>query len=79
MADKYKIKTVNDFLAIPEDKLEKCLDEFKVAVLATKAMVDLENAIGQVVGVKEVVFMPSFTWVDDEANNITINVIPSDR
>jgi hypothetical protein len=61
----YRIATVEDFLKVPEERLECCLSEFRT-VLRTFRL--FEAVIGRELE-------PAFTWVDDGENHITVDVM----
>jgi hypothetical protein len=57
----YEIKTVNDFLQIPENRLSACLKEFKIAISFGIACRDLQKIMD-----KDAPFnFPYFKWIDD--------------
>ena len=63
MTKTYEIRTLSDFLKVPNDRIEDCLKEFAVSLEFLKAnheLMGLEN--GQ---------MEFFNWTDDGKKNIT--------
>ena len=75
--EEYKIKTVDDFLQLPVDRIHDCLDEFAAMLVATKtasiALVDLCESLGQKVE-GSALRIPMFTWIDDGKKDQTFNV-----
>lgn len=59
MADKYKLVTLEDFLNIPEDKIENCLKEFKQYLDFMRPLKGLAE-------------LKSYTWLDDNKDSLTI-------
>ena len=78
MASEYIIETVNDFLKVPEDKIDLCLSEFKEALNISRLMMEIA-AIGYECTHGEkpqspLAMMPYFKWIDDGEKNITITI-----
>ena len=64
MCKKYQIETVNDFLKIPEDKIDKCLDELKDVLKTTNNLYKLGKIISDYKE-KEPISLNKFIWKDD--------------
>lgn len=64
-APQYRISTVEDFSAIPLDRIDACLEDFKAFLVhANQAQDELVKLLGP--EVKGMVSIgKSFTWVDD--------------
>lgn len=76
MTDKiYKIKSIEDFLQVPADRLVACLEEFKVWCEITTPLIEGTRAMASAIGVNEsdLKFSHGFTWIDDGERNVTIN------
>lgn len=81
-AKRYEISSVNDFLKVPEEKLDRCLEEFKTALVTHKVMTALfMSSIEALAGKEidwnesaEITSMPKFTWIDDDKGNITVRI-----
>jgi hypothetical protein len=70
----YKIKTIEDFLKVPPDRLEVCLQEFKTWCEMTRPLEDAIKAVADCLYEKiELGFERGFTWIDDGERNVTIN------
>ena len=61
----YEIRTVNDFLKIPTNRLDACLREFSTSLEIAKTISDSE--------------MPEWTWVDDGDEKQTVELVFRDR
>lgn len=73
----YKIKTVDDFRQIPEDKIDKSLKEFGTALRVRKNMETTMNILGKSISGKDKVLdltIPEFTWIDDKEKKLTVNI-----
>lgn len=73
----YTIRTVNDFLAIPADRLAACLEDLASAIEIHRAAAGLVRAVAeglrQGVSIPDDAFtMPCFTWIDDGERNATV-------
>ena len=73
MSDTYEVKALSDFLKIPPDRLDACLEEFKTAlekIRVLKACKTLENFI-----------FVSFEWIDDgkRGGNTNIEIVYLER
>jgi hypothetical protein len=63
MSNKYEIRTVEDFLAVPQDKLSECLRDFKQWV---ELAYELNALFGEGAMVKT-----EFIWFDDGIEGIS--------
>lgn len=62
----YEVKTLSDFLKIPPDRLDACLEEFKTA-LEKAWVLKARKPMG-------VLLFESFKWIDDGKKEANINV-----
>jgi len=71
----YEIKTVQDFLLVPEDRLEACLSEFRDYLEYARDIMELAKLAGEIVGAKETKSsVGSFNWTDDGIRKGTIHI-----
>jgi hypothetical protein len=73
----YQIGTVNDFLAVPEDRIGECLEEFAHAIDLHRRTAALISIVAEAQGNSlpvSLFAMPSFTWIDDGLKNVTVLV-----
>lgn len=68
-AQSYEIRTLDDFLKVPDDRLDACLAEFADAIRIQRRIQSTFDSIGAVE-----IFGKSFTWIDDGKNNMSITV-----
>lgn len=59
----YEIRTIHDFLAIPEDRLDACLRDFKEWIAMGGAIKDLIQTADGTVKVEQL--LPNLIWIDD--------------
>jgi len=74
---KYEMRTVNDFLKVPIDRLDDCLKEFKTALTMHKNLSELIKIAGDTLSKHnpvEETRMPSFTWIDDDKKNMKVKI-----
>lgn len=64
----YRIKTVHDFLIVPEDRRAVCLREFGVWLGLCTALLGVMDGIP--VGMPD-----AFVWIDDDLHTATISVV----
>ena len=64
---KYLLKTVEDFLQIPDDRVDECLREFAVVLrMVNEIEAKSQNSIAEVnTGLKVKILMPYFGWIDN--------------
>lgn len=78
----YDIRTVADFLLVPEDRLDVCLHEFRIILdMARGAKIVLEAVTDEVTkqpGAVEYNFMNCFHWIDDGEGTVKVGVRTSD-
>ena len=65
MTQTYKIEKLTDFTKVPVDKMGVCLDEFAVWIEIMRRAQKFPELFTPV---------ENFTWIDDTARNITINI-----
>lgn len=75
MTNSYEIKTISDFLLVPADRLDDCLEEFKTWCQITTPLTDATRALADAIGLegKQIEFVHGFTWIDDGEKNISVN------
>lgn len=76
MEDKqYRIETVNDFMQIPLDRIDACVEEFVEGLKHAKQMSDNTEMLIGILGseVSAKVDFCGFTWIDDDKNEKTYN------
>lgn len=66
----YELKQFNDFLKIPPDRLETCLNEFKEVVALASAANLMALAMGDTKGVE----FRGMVWNDDGEKNLDIKI-----
>ena len=75
----YTIQTVGDFLKVPEDRLDACLEEFKTFLEQGRAFMEMANALAGILGAdKSQNAVKGFVWIDDGEKNVTIRISPND-
>ena len=71
----YTIKEVGDFLKVPKDRLDACLEEFKTFLQASRSFMEMANAMAGLLGAdKSQNVLESFVWIDDGERNGTIHI-----
>ena len=73
-APEYEIRTVGDFLAVPESRLDECLAEFREFLGLARDMVSMSKAMEKLVGVQAENKEVSFVWVDDGKRGRTVEI-----
>ncbi len=74
-APEYRIATVQDFLKVPEDRLEECLHEFRDYLAIARDVTALAKAAGELLGAKETeTEVGCFTWCDDGIRKGTLRL-----
>lgn len=64
----YTIRSVNDFLSVPPDKLRTCLLEFGNAIEHVRRVVEIAQEMATEEGIEipaEAILMNEFDWIDD--------------
>ena len=61
----YRIETVADFMALPEECIDACLDEFRTFLRIAGPMLDM-------LGRDDVEFVPAFQWIDDGVKHVRV-------
>lgn len=75
----YTIQTVGDFLKVPEDRLDACLEEFKTFLEQSRSFLTMADAMADLLGAdKSQNAVQGFVWIDDGEKNVTIRISPSD-
>lgn len=74
----YTIQTVGDFLKVPEDRLDACLEEFKTFLEQGHAFMEMANALAGILGADKLKnAVKGFVWIDDGEKNVTIRISPN--
>ena len=75
----YKIVSVMDFLSVPPNRLDACLEELKGFLESVRAFQEMVKIAGELVGEPNAECVPiEFVWIDDGKRNHTITVVPID-
>jgi uncharacterized membrane protein len=61
----YEIRTVEDFLAVPADKRDECLRDFKTWMEIKSKTGEIEAELSEGLGVPVAIRHNVFTWLDD--------------
>jgi len=73
----YTIKEVGDFLKVPKDRLDACLEEFTTFLQVSRSFMEMANAMAGLLGAdKSQNVLESFVWIDDGERNATIHMRP---
>lgn len=74
MNNRYEIRTLADFIAVPSDKREHCLRDFA----AWCECIELAKTLGEIVGGGVIPDTSVFAWIDDGKSDahVTITVQP---
>lgn len=75
---KYVIRTVEDFLSVPADKRDECLEDFRQWLEIASHKSAMERAMDDLTGIEGAMTMRvnEFHWVDDGqrgVSDITVN------
>ena len=65
MTNKYKIETIEDFLKVPEDRLNDCLEDFKTFIEMIRFMKEVGNGVEMI---------NHFVWIDDNKKDHNMNI-----
>lgn len=73
MSPEYEIRTIADFLAVPEKSIDACLADFKAWLELARKPKEINAAINAILDVPAAAsFMNTiFTWRDDGVSGIT--------
>ena len=73
MAAEYRISTLADFLAVPEDKIDVCLADFKTWLGMARDPSGLTQMVDNLTGTPGAArfLTDGFTWVDDGIAGLT--------
>lgn len=84
-AKTYTIRTVADFLLVPEDRLGECLREFRIMLDMARATTDLLGHVADEMarqgelkcapGDVRFQLLDRFEWIDDDAGNVTMRIL----
>jgi len=67
---RYMIKTLDDFLGVPDDRIDQCLKEFAIFIYTARFVASsAEEACG-----KKVVEVGGFEWIDDGDLDVSIQL-----
>lgn len=74
----YKIETIQDFLKVPEDRIDDCLVEFKEFLEMLRAMYTVAEISAKTLGLdcsnEDLLRFCAFEWVDDGKRDVEINI-----
>ena len=72
----YEIRTVADFLKVPENRLGACLREFRIALRLARATDNLVRRVGEVIHQTDTVRceMQLFRWIDDDKRTAHLRI-----
>ena len=76
MNKEYRIEHVRDFLAVPEDRLATCLDEFRDFIEMSMEGLVLVRAIEKLAGRDAESIVEAFVWIDDGQRKKTLVIQP---
>lgn len=66
MSNEYPITGLEDFLKVPEDKIDECLADFKNWLSLARQSAVITSMLDALSGVPgSTTFLHSFTWIDD--------------
>lgn len=68
----YVIKDANDFLNVPEDRIDDCLEEFKTYLSMVRTLKKEQEIFFKGLSIPKL--LSGFTWVDDGREDITANI-----
>jgi hypothetical protein len=75
MADEYEVNTFDDFLEIPFEKLDACLEEFNNSIRrfchTEKTARQVLNVLSPIPDDKPLMSYSGFTWIDDGKTDVT--------
>ena len=77
----YAIRTVRDFLAVPEDRIGECLREFAIMLEMARAAVGLLDAVSDEMTAPGAIrwrMGEVFEWIDDDQRAVTLHVRTTD-
>lgn len=61
----YLIQAVGDFLKVPEERMEDCLEAFAQWVRIARPMVSIHDAVAEAIGEPDEKATLTFGWIDD--------------
>lgn len=76
MSNEYRIETVQDFIKIPFDKIDICIEEFKEGLKYAKELETRTKELTEILGgafKSDGVEFKGFTWIDDGKTDKTYN------
>ena len=65
MSNEYNIKSVNDFLSVPLNRIDDCLSEFKEFLELAHELKAMAATIGELTGSDGSSDVTGFVWIDD--------------
>ena len=72
----YRIETVADFLKVPPERQDACLEEFDGFLHTARAVAEMASIVGEVVGVNPQTQIGAFVWIDDGKRDRTVTIVP---
>jgi len=74
-APEYEIKTVQDFLKVPADRMEECLTEFRDFLDLSRETVEACKVVGKLLGTEPPeTIVQAFIWSDDGERKGTLRL-----
>ena len=70
----YRIENIEDFIKVPEGRIDDCLKEFKDFIEMYRSLKELSNVIGDIIDHPEPLRTGGFVWVDDGKRERTISI-----
>lgn len=74
----YEVKTLNDMLNIPSDKIDDFLIDLGHMLKQTRQVVELSWILDPTLKVEEIVDLQLFTWVDDGKHELNLQDVQID-
>lgn len=65
---RYEIQTLNDFIHVPEDRIDRCLEDFKQALNLARLVETISASVPHPPPLNR------FVWIDDDKKKITVNL-----
>lgn len=78
-APTYNIARVSDFLNVPADRIDACLEEFGEFLEMARGMGDLARIMGEVTGEDGACKVEAFVWIDDGKRGGTLTIKPTTK
>ena len=72
----YIIETIADFLKVPTERQDACLEEFDGFLHTARAIAEMAAIVGEVVGADPKAEFTAFVWIDDGKRDRTVTIVP---